>query len=416
MKSKDIGFEEMFEEYLADEIEEEGFVFDFYNELEFDISEPKKPKINNKSQKIKPSREGVTLDERLRLLQVYFKEMGTEPLFTQKEEIEVSAKIKRCEFRIEKLKEIIENILDEDLRDNFDRVMDKAEKRKRLLNRIKAFKRNLYQSKKSVRAETKLRRVKELIFLKKACLKRSDEYKKRFAKANLRLVVSIAKRYIGRRLSFTDLIQEGNIGLMRAVDRFDHTKGYKFSTYASWWIHQAISRAILDQTRTIRVPTYILEQTSKVHKTTNMLRKELGRRPLPKEIAKKSGLSINMVKKILKANKTSDVVYLDSPILSSETTTLIEFLPDEDSPSPDLSIIKTDLSDKVREALSTLTSREEEIIKMRFGIGYETTHTLDEIGRHFSLTRERIRQIEKKALERLESSEIGVVLKSFLED
>jgi RNA polymerase primary sigma factor len=332
-------------------------------------------------------------DEQFRLLYVYFKDMGTESLLSSKEEVEVSAKIKKCEAKAREIKTILDKL-----------PKERNEKSKRASGK------NGHQN---GNRKALLMRINRLTSFMKAYSERAKELRERFVKANLRLVVSIAKRYMGRGLPLPDLIQEGNVGLMRAVERFDHTKGYKFSTYASWWIHQAISRALLDQTRTIRVPVYVLEQASKVHRISSMLHKETGRKPFPEEISQKSGISVEGVKRVLEATK--DVVHLDSPVLDGEKTTLLDFIPDEGSPTPDSAVARTTLIEKIKEALCTLTEREERILKMRFGIGYETTYTLDEIGKYFCLTRERIRQIEKRALEKLEDSEIGGMLKSFLE-
>jgi RNA polymerase primary sigma factor len=351
-----------------------------------------------------------TPDEEFRLLQLYFKEMGTEPLLTPKEEVEVSAKIKRCESKAAEAKRFMEAVFEKTLNKTLRNTISNVEKatgtRKLKSNKKVAVKSKLEKdiARKSIKRSNLLSRVYNL---------RAKRFKERFIKANLRLVVSIAKRYMNRGLPLPDLIQEGNVGLMRAVERFDHTKGYKFSTYASWWIHQAISRSLLDQTRTIRVPVYVLEQASKVHRISSIMNKEIGRRPLPEEISEKTGISVEGVKRVLEATK--EVVQLDSPVLDGEKTTLLDFIPDDISRTPDYAFAKATLIIKIKDALSILTPREEQILKMRFGIDYETTFTLDEIGKHFELTRERIRQIEKRSLEKLEGSEVGIILKSFLE-
>ncbi|GIW46427.1 MAG: RNA polymerase sigma factor [Deltaproteobacteria bacterium] len=335
----------------------------------------------------KESKQESTPDEQLRLLYAYFKDMASEPLLTAKQEIEISAKIKKCEAKARELKALVEKLL------KTQRALAKKNERKKV-------------------DENLSRRIKRLNALIKAYSDKAKILKERFVKANLRLVVSIANRYVGRGLPLSDLIQEGNVGLMRAVERFDHTKGFKFSTYASWWIHQAVLRALQEQTRTIKIPVYLLEQGSKVQKISSMLHKEMGRKPLPEEVAEKAGISVEGVKRILEA--TNDTVRLDSPILDGEKATLLDFVADENSPSPDSVIAKEALTKRIREALSLLTPREEEILRLRFGIDQETTYTLDEIGKKFNLTRERIRQIEKAALEKLANSEMKDVLESFL--
>lgn len=331
-----------------------------------------------------------TPDEQFRLLYVYFKDMAVESLLTAKEEIEVSAQIKKCEAKAKEFAIVIEKL---------------AKNKERSTSRKKTDDSNISQAELT-------KRIDSLMAFIKVYTDRALELKERFVKANLRLVVSISKRYMGRGLPLTDLIQEGNVGLMRAVERFDHTKGYKFSTYASWWIHQAISRALLDQTRTIRVPVYVLEQASKVYRISSMLHKEMGRKPLPDEVAEVAGISVEGVKRILES--TNDAARLDTPILDGEKTTLLDFISDDNSPAPDSVMASTALTHEIRDALNVLTPREEEIIRLRFGIDQDSTYTLDEIGRRFDLTRERIRQIEKRALEKLATSEMGEILRSFL--
>jgi RNA polymerase primary sigma factor len=333
-----------------------------------------------------------TPDEQFRLLYVYFKDMAVESLLTAKEEVEVSAQIKKCEAKAI------------DLTINIDKLNK---------NRESIVKKLTKTGKTRTEVESELnKRIESLTAFVRVFSGRACEMKERFVKANLRLVVSISKRYMGRGLPLTDLIQEGNVGLMRAVERFDHTKGYKFSTYASWWIHQAISRALLDQTRTIRVPVYVLEQASKVYRISSMLHKEMGRKPLPDEVAEIAGISVEGVKRILES--TNDAARLDTPIMDGEKTTLLDFISDDKAPAPDSVMATTALTHEIRDALNILTPREEEIIRLRFGIDQDGTYTLDEIGRRFDLTRERIRQIEKRALEKLAEADTGDVLRSFL--
>ncbi len=319
---------------------------------------------------------GSMQDDLHRILNDYFRDIAKEPLLTLREEVEIPAKIKKCEFKAREIRILLDGLRN-DTAGNGRKISNRR-------NRLNA----------SLRAYSH----------------KAESFKKRFASANLRLVISIAKRYVNHGLPFLDLIQEGNIGLLKAIDRYDYTKGYRFSTYASWWIYQSITRAILVHKGAVRVPVYLLEVTNRVYRTRAIMIKELGRTPGTEEIAEQSGVPIKYVKRILKI--TNEALSLDSPI-DGEKRTLYDFIEDDEAVSPDYTVVYEEIKQSVRNSLSLLSAKEEEVLRMRFGIDRNDTVTLDDIGKRFKLTRERIRQIEKKALRKLSVCKMKEALKHF---
>ncbi len=375
------------EEYVAASIDtEEDFDFGTDNlDADFDADKPRRRKKKSaKSQ----------LEEHLRLLHVYFKDLEHETsLLTPEEELRIAANIKKCEDKAEAIRRILLEI-----------SKDTA-KRKSGLGKYPVY-----------TGKDLLNYIERLNTLSNAYLKRSSQLKNRFIKSNLKLVISIAKNYMGRGLPLADLIQEGNLGLMRAVEKFDYTLGYKFSTYATWWIQQAVFRAPFEKTKTIRIPVYLYEWAGKVKAVTTMLEKELGREPTCEEIAKELEISPSVVKRIIQtaADIMNNVQSLDSPISNDDQRTHVEFIEDDKIPPPDTAILKRTVQNRIEDILSLLTPKEQEIIRMRFGIGIETTYTLNQIGDMFGVTRERIRQIEKSALDKIASSYLGDYLRDLV--
>ena len=316
--------------------------------------------------------EGVSVEDPVRM---YLKEIGKVPLLSAEEEIELAQKMEDGAVAIEKIA-----ILEERMAD--------AEG-----SEIEEMKAEIAEFQKAVDFGT--------------------EAKKRLAEANLRLVVSIAKRYVGRGMLFLDLIQEGNLGLIKAVEKFDYRKGYKFSTYATWWIRQAITRAIADQARTIRIPVHMVETINKLIRVSRQLLQELGREPSPEEIAAEMNMPVDRVREILKISQ--EPVSLETPIGEEEDSHLGDFIKDDNVPVPADAAAFTLLKEQLEEVLSTLTDREQKVLTLRFGLEDGRARTLEEVGKEFNVTRERIRQIEAKALRKLRHPSRSRKLKDYLE-
>ena len=315
--------------------------------------------------------DGVSIEDPVRM---YLKEIGKVPIFSAEDEIELAKNMEAGAVAKEKIA--------------------------------------ILKSREENATEEELEEIKEEIKNLQKDLDAGDEAKKRLAEANLRLVVSIAKRYVGRGMLFLDLIQEGNLGLIKAVEKFDYRKGYKFSTYATWWIRQAITRAIADQARTIRIPVHMVETINKVIRVSRQLLQELGHDPSPEEIAKEMNMPVDRVRDILKI--AQEPVSLETPIGEEEDSHLGDFIPDDDAPEPAEAASFMLLKEQLVEVLKTLTPREEKVLRLRFGIEDGHTRTLEEVGKEFNVTRERIRQIEAKALRKLRHPSRSKKLKDFL--
>ena len=334
----------------------------------------------------------------LRLVNDYFKEVGMESIMSADEELRNAAKIKECGAEKQRIEKRIGHILGRRNNRDSGEVLSEA--------------RELIDGGKDT---PDLARMRRLVCLYDVYSVAEARLKGRFVKANLRLVASLSKKYTGRGVPFLDLIQEGNLGLMKAVDRYDHTRGYRFSTYACWWINQAMIRGIFNQNRTVKIPAYVLERAGKVWSERAKFMKEKGREPLPDEIAPAAEMSAENVKQVLESANTRNTVRLDTPVWNGDRATFADYVADEESMPVDSLIAEFSIPACIRHALHVLETREREILEMRFGIGYEGRLTLDEIGKKFNLTRERIRQIERRALSAIRNSSAAPALRSLIE-
>ncbi len=316
--------------------------------------------------------EGVSVEDPVRM---YLKEIGKVPLLSADEEIELAQNMEDGAVATEKI--------------------------------------NVLKGRLDGAAEEETAEIKEELKTLHSDVDKGADAKKRLAEANLRLVVSIAKRYVGRGMLFLDLIQEGNLGLIKAVEKFDYKKGYKFSTYATWWIRQAITRAIADQARTIRIPVHMVETINKLIRVSRQLLQELGREPSPEEIAKEMNMPVERVREILKISQ--EPVSLETPIGEEEDSHLGDFIKDDNVPVPADAAAFTLLKEQLEEVLGTLTEREQKVLTLRFGLEDGRARTLEEVGKEFNVTRERIRQIEAKALRKLRHPSRSRKLKDYLE-
>ena len=342
-----------------DEVEEDDILLDDEDDIDIekiDLSVP----------------DGIGLEDPVRM---YLKEIGKVPLLSAEEEIELAKNMEAGAVAKEKIA--------------------------------------ILKSREENATEEELAEIKEEIKNLQKDLDAGDEAKKRLAEANLRLVVSIAKRYVGRGMLFLDLIQEGNLGLIKAVEKFDYRKGYKFSTYATWWIRQAITRAIADQARTIRIPVHMVETINKLIRVSRQLLQELGREPSPEEIAAEMNMPVERVREILKISQ--EPVSLETPIGEEEDSHLGDFIQDDNVPVPADAAAFTLLKEQLEEVLGTLTDREQKVLTLRFGLEDGRARTLEEVGKEFNVTRERIRQIEAKALRKLRHPSRSRKLKDYLE-